>query len=85
MLTVKISEHPMQKAHKPYLSREAAHEEGIGRAAAAMETRLIESANLSSPNDPQLSSLMVEEGLVTDSQLQEALSTARHGKLSNCA
>src|SRR5919109_1779351 len=77
MLTVKISEHPTQKAHQPYLSREAAHDEGTGRAAAVMETRLMGTAHPSSPNDPQLGSLMVEEGLVTDSQLQEALRTQR--------
>jgi type IV pilus assembly protein PilB len=77
MLRVKISEHPTQKAHKPYQSREAAHDQGTGRAAAAMETRLVGQANPSSPNDPQLGSLMVEEGLITDSQLQEALRTQR--------
>ncbi len=74
---MKISEHPTQKAHKPYLSREAAHDQDTGRAAAAMETRLVGQANPSSPNEPQLGSLMVEEGLITDSQLQEALRTQR--------
>lgn len=72
---MKISEHPTQKVHKPHLRREAAYDEGTGRAAESIETRPILSVNPTSPNAPQLGTLMLEEGLISDSQLQEALRT----------
>jgi type II secretory ATPase GspE/PulE/Tfp pilus assembly ATPase PilB-like protein len=72
---VKISDHPTQKIHKLHVRREAAHDEGTGRATEFRETRPILSVNPTSPNDPQLGALMLEEGLISDSQLQEALRT----------
>jgi hypothetical protein len=72
---VKISEHPTQKVHKLHLRREAAYDEAIGRAAESIDTRPILSMNPTSPNDPQLGTLMLEEGVISDSQLQEALRT----------
>jgi hypothetical protein len=75
ILTVKISEHPTQKVHKLHLRREAAYDEDTGRAAESVETRSILSVNPTSPNDPQLGTLLLEEGLISDSQRQEALRT----------
>jgi type II secretory ATPase GspE/PulE/Tfp pilus assembly ATPase PilB-like protein len=72
---VKSSEHPMQKAHKPPLGGEAAHDESPGRVAESVETKQMALTNQPSPNHPQLGALMVEEGLITDSQLQQALRT----------
>jgi type II secretory ATPase GspE/PulE/Tfp pilus assembly ATPase PilB-like protein len=75
MQTVKISDHSTLKVHKPHTRREAAHDENAGRAAESIGNRLMASEELSSTNDPQLGTLMVGEGLITDSQLQEALRT----------
>ncbi|MGH8070750.1 MAG: GspE/PulE family protein [Candidatus Entotheonellia bacterium] len=72
---MKIPDAPTQKVHKPHIQKEAACDEGTGRAAESIGNRLMALGNLSSPNDPQLGTLMVGEGLITDSQLQEALRT----------
>jgi type II secretory ATPase GspE/PulE/Tfp pilus assembly ATPase PilB-like protein len=72
---VKISEYPTQKIHKLHVPRDAAHDEGTGTATEFRETRPILSMKPTSPNDPQLGALMLEEGLISDSQLQEALRT----------
>src|SRR5262245_44234005 len=75
-LTVKISEHPTHKADKSYRRKEVAHDEDTGRTMGSMESIVngrIKSGDLSSPSDPQIGTLMVGEGLITDSQLQEAL------------
>jgi type II secretory ATPase GspE/PulE/Tfp pilus assembly ATPase PilB-like protein len=61
--------------HNLHLRREAAHDEGSRRAAESLETRPIISVNPASPHDPQLGTLMIEEGLISVSQLQEALRT----------
>ena len=63
-----------QKVYKPHIQKEAAYDEGTGRAE-SIGNRSMALGNLSSPNDPQLGTLMVGEGLITDSQLQEALRT----------
>jgi type IV pilus assembly protein PilB len=70
---VKISEHPTQKVHLPYLPRETTYDEDTARAAEAIENRHTTAEDRPSPSDPQLGTLMVGEGLITDSQLQEAL------------
>jgi type IV pilus assembly protein PilB len=70
---VKISEHPGQKIHKSPLRRDTAHDEVTDRAAAAIANMQMVPETLSSPDEPQLGTLMIEEGLITDSQLQEAL------------
>jgi type II secretory ATPase GspE/PulE/Tfp pilus assembly ATPase PilB-like protein len=70
---MKISDHPTQKIQQPYLRRASAHDEGTRRAAESMDPRSMASVNQSFPNDPQLGTLMLEEGLISDSQLQEAL------------
>lgn len=72
---MKIPDALMQKVHKPHIQKEAAYDEGTGRGAESIGNRLMALGNLSSPNDPQLGALMVGEGLITDSQLQEALRT----------
>ena len=70
---MKISEHPGQKIHKSPLRRDTAHDEVTDRAAAAIANMQMVPETLSSPDEPQLGTLMIEEGLITDSQLQEAL------------
>jgi type IV pilus assembly protein PilB len=75
VLTVKISEHLTQKVHKPHFHREATHDSDTAKAAGAIEISLMASVNPTSPKDTQLGALMVAEGLISDSQLQEALRT----------
>jgi type II secretory ATPase GspE/PulE/Tfp pilus assembly ATPase PilB-like protein len=75
VLTVKISEHLTQKVHKPHFHREAAHDSDTAKAAGSIEISLMASVNPTSPKDTQLGALMVAEGLISDSQLQEALRT----------
>ena len=65
----------MQKVQKAHLRREAGHDEGIRSAAESMGPLLMASVNPSPPNDPQLGTLMIEGGLISASQLQEALRT----------
>ena len=72
---MKISEHLTQKVHKLHLRKEAAYDEGTGTIAESIETRPIVSANPTAPNDPQLGTLMLADGLISDSQLLEALRT----------
>jgi type II secretory ATPase GspE/PulE/Tfp pilus assembly ATPase PilB-like protein len=67
----------MQKLHKLHLPKKAVHDEGAGEAPESRETGPIVSVNLASPKDPQLGTLMLEEGLISDSQLHEALRTQR--------
>jgi type II secretory ATPase GspE/PulE/Tfp pilus assembly ATPase PilB-like protein len=73
---VKISERPTQEIYRPQLRREAARDEcSSGRTAQSTETRLNLSTTPASPNIPQLGALLLEEGFISDAQLQEALRT----------
>jgi type II secretory ATPase GspE/PulE/Tfp pilus assembly ATPase PilB-like protein len=74
---VKISEYPKQKLHKLPFPIEAVHAGGAGEAPESRETGPTVSANPASPKDPQLGTLMLEEGLISDAQLHEALRTQR--------
>jgi type IV pilus assembly protein PilB len=70
---VKISEHPTPKVQKLPTRTETTHDENTGRAAESIGNMLIASENPPCANDPQLGTLMVGDGLITDLQLQEAL------------
>src|SRR5262245_25003751 len=73
--TMKISEYPPQKLHKLHLPNEAMPDQAAGEAPALRKTRPLLSVNPTSPKDPQLGALMIEEGLISEAQLHEALRT----------
>jgi type IV pilus assembly protein PilB len=73
--TLKISEHPTQTVHKHHIRREVSYDKDIGRAGESIVNRRMGLRDPASPTGPLLGSLMVSEGLITDSQLQEALRT----------
>ena len=70
---MKISEHPTPKIQKLPTRTETTHDEDTGRAAESIGNMLIALENPPCTNDPQLGTLMVGDGLITDLQLQEAL------------
>jgi len=70
---VKISEHPTPKVQKLPTQTDTTHDEDTGRAAESIGNMLIALENPPCTNDPQLGTLMVGDGLITDLQLQEAL------------
>jgi type II secretion system (T2SS) protein E len=72
---VKTSEHDGQKAQNRLIPRSAASDEVTNRASEAIANIEMMPEVLSPSDDPQLGTLMVMEGLISDSQLQDALRT----------
>ena len=72
---MKISEHLTQKIDKLHIRREAARDEASVRTPESTLSRPISPVIPASPNDPRLGVLMIEEGFISESQLQEALKT----------
>jgi type IV pilus assembly protein PilB len=70
---VKISEHPTQKTFKLHIRRDAAHDETNGRTLDPAITRAISSTIPESANDPRLGDILIEEGFISEPQLQAAL------------
>src|SRR5262245_13212560 len=70
---VKVSEHPMQKVQKSYPRTAVVDGRESDSALRPLEVRRMASGHPSSVHDPRLGTLMLEEGLITESQLQEAL------------
>ena len=70
---MKISEYPMPRTQKIPTQTETSHDEEMERAAASIGKMLIALLNLPCTDDPQLGTLMISDGLITDLQLQEAL------------
>ena len=70
---MKISEYPMPRTQKIPTQTETSHDEEMERAAASIGKMLIALENLPCSDDPQLGTLMISDGLITDLQLQEAL------------
>jgi type IV pilus assembly protein PilB len=72
---VKTSEHDGQKAQNRLIPSSAASDKVTNRASEGIANIEMMSEALSSSDDPQLGTLMVMEGLISDSQLQDALRT----------
>jgi type IV pilus assembly protein PilB len=68
-----MSEHPTQTAHKHHIRPEVSYKKEVGTAGEDVVTRQRGLPEPASPSDPLLGTLMVSEGLITNSQLQEAL------------
>jgi type IV pilus assembly protein PilB len=70
---VKISDHLIQKVQKLSLLPETSHDEEMEKAAESIGKMLIALENLPCIDDPQLGTLMINDGLITELQLQDAL------------
>jgi type IV pilus assembly protein PilB len=71
--SMKISEHPVPKVQNLPAPTETRHDEEREKAAASIGKMLTALENLPSTDDPQLGTLMISDGLITELQLQEAL------------
>jgi type IV pilus assembly protein PilB len=63
----------MRTAHKYHIRGKVPHDENIGKVTESIGDRQLESPDRAAPSDPLLGTLMIGEGLITNSQLQEAL------------